>query len=71
MDYLQTIRDYQELKRVIAPKMLRQWRGALSLERAAKQLGCAKTYIWKIEQGKELINDDLLIKLIGATKHEV
>ncbi len=67
-NHLQTIRDYHILKTVIAPKLLRTYRGALSYRRAAEQLGCASSYLHKIEHGEQIMSDELLVNLIRLTK---
>jgi hypothetical protein len=64
MDYRQVILDYQQLKKDIAPNLVRQVRGSLSYGKFALQLGCERSYLWKIEHRTELINDDLLLKIL-------
>lgn len=64
MNEIEIIHEYQRLKREIAPNLLREFRGNLSYRKCADLLGVHYTFLWKIERGREIISDDLLVKIL-------
>lgn len=64
MNIADIVLAYQRIRRAEAPRLCRQFRGTRSYAKAASELGCSRSYLWKIEHGTEIINDDLLLTLV-------